>query len=71
MASESERPAAPVFTSTVLARQRWEREGWPEPRDAEQLRLYVLFWTGHEPGVSKPWTNWTRPEQWVEDLVRS
>lgn len=59
------------LTSDALARKRWEKENWPEPRDKAQHRLYVLYWTGVEPGVVNPYRNWGRPAEWIADLVRA
>ena len=67
-----------TVTRRAVARRYWEREGWPEPRDEAQARLYVLFWLGEAVGegddgaLESPWypRNWSRPEKWVEELVR-
>lgn len=66
-------------TRREIAREYWEREGWHEPRDEAQEKLYALFFLGEAIGegdlgsLDGPWfpRYWTRPERWVEELVRA
>lgn len=74
MSAESRTPTKPERkwrTNREWAQLSWEREGWGEPRDEEQERLWIAFFTDDIDGGARYWPrSWQRPREWVEELVR-
>lgn len=59
------------MTNHEYAVAYWTAEGWGEPRDEEQARLWTLFFTRGEPEKRYRARTWVRPDLWVEELIRA
>lgn len=66
-------PLVPAYqrpTALDYARECWRRERWGEPLNYGQTRMWTLFFTTQGPHERLIHQSWTRPSQWIEDLIR-